>query len=137
MTRWSIGLVMGLSLGAGSSILHAGQERVLSEGVYSDVQASRGGRVYRQACVSCHASGLQGGEMGPGLLGDAFLGAWDGENLGELMALVRETMPQDNPGGLSEEDYLDVLAYMLQVNEFPAGDADLTAESIEDVVIGQ
>ncbi len=73
--------------------------------------------------------------MGPGLVGEPFLGPWDGESLGEMMALVQETMPQDNPGGLSEQDYADVIAYVLQVNEFPAGDDELTVESVEDIVI--
>lgn len=113
----------------------SGQERLLSDGVYSDAQAGRGRRIYRQACSSCHASGLEGGEMGPGLLGDPFLGPWDGESLAEMMALVRDTMPQDNPGGLSEADYAAVIAYLLQVNEFPAGDDDLTADSLDDIVI--
>lgn len=91
--------------------------------------------MYRQACVSCHAKNLEGGEMGPGLLGDPFLEPWDGESLGELMALVQQTMPQDNPGGLSEEAYADVLAYLLKVNDYPSGEADLAAESLEAIVI--
>lgn len=73
--------------------------------------------------------------MGPGLAGAAFLGGWEGASLAELMTLVRLTMPQDNPGGLSEEEYLDVVAYMLQANEFPSGEDDLTIEAIEDIVI--
>ena len=107
----------------------------LSDGVYSDRQANRGRRVYRQTCVSCHAANLEGGEMGPSLFGDPFLEPWAGESLGELMALVQQTMPQDNPGGLSPEAYTDVLAYLLKVNEYPAGEADLTAESLEAIVI--
>lgn len=105
------------------------------DGVYSDRQASRGRRVYRKACVSCHANNLEGGEMGPGLLGDSFLGPWEGESLGELMALLQLTMPQDNPGGLREQDYVDVLAYLLKVNNYPSGEADLTIGSLETVVI--
>ena len=121
---------------AATSVLAATiQEPTLRAGVYSDRQASRGGRVYRQACVSCHASNLEGGEMGPGLLGDPFLGPWGGESLGELMALLQQTMPQDNPGGLSEKDYADVLAYLLKVNEYPSGEAELTVESLEAIVI--
>ena len=62
-------------------------------------------------------------------------GAGPDESLGELMALVQQTMPQDNPGGLSPEAYTDVLAYLLKMNEYPAGEADLTAESLEAIVI--
>ena len=126
-------LVTGL-VGARGTVT-ASQEGGLSDGVYSDSQASRGGRVYRQACSSCHATSLEGGEMGPPLVGGPFLSPWEGESLGELMAYFQQTMPQDNPGGLSEQDYTDVLAYMLRVNEFPSGDGDLTLETVQDIVI--
>ncbi len=111
------------------------QELGLTDGVYSDAQATRGGRIYRQFCSSCHAPNMEGGEMGPGLRGKPFIDPWDGERLAELMSYVQETMPQDNPGSLSDEDYTDVLAYVLKVNEFPAGDLDLTVESVENIVI--
>ena len=62
------------------------------------------------------------------MLGGAFLGGWSGDPLSELLLFVRDTMPQDDPGGLSEMDYSDVLAYILQVNEFPAGDAELDSD---------
>ena len=34
-------------------------------------------------------------------------------------------MPEGNPASLSRRDKADVLAYMLQQNDFPAGDTDL------------
>jgi len=120
---------------AACAVVILAQDRGLTDGVYSDTQATRGGRVYRQACSSCHARNLEGGEMGPGLRGRPFIAPWEGESLAELMAYVQETMPQDNPGGLSEQDYFDVLAYVLKTNEFPSGDVDLTAQSIESIVI--
>ena len=120
---------------AACGVVTLAQERGLTEGVYSDTQATRGGRVYRQACSSCHARNLEGGEMGPGLLGRPFIAPWEGESLAELMAYMQETMPQDNPGGLNEQDYSDVLAYVLKVNEFPSGDVDLTAASVESIVV--
>jgi mono/diheme cytochrome c family protein len=128
--------VLGLFVAVGAcSVVTMTQDRGLTDGVYSDAQATRGSRVYRQACASCHARNLEGGEMGPGLTGGPFISPWAGESLAALMAYVQETMPQDNPGGLNEQDYSDVLAYMLKVNEFPSGDVDLTAESVEHIVI--
>lgn len=111
------------------------QELGLTDGVYSDSQAARGGRIYRQVCSSCHAPKMEGGEMGPSLRGKPFIDPWGGERLAELMSYLQETMPQDNPGSLSDEDYTDVLAYVLKVNGFPAGDLDLTVESVENIVI--
>jgi mono/diheme cytochrome c family protein len=112
----------------------AGQEAVLADGVYTDRQAGRGERVYRTTCESCHAPNLEGSEEGPTLLGDEFLEGWDGEILAELMILMVDTMPEENPGGLSEEEYTDVLAYLLRQNGYPAGD-ELTADALEEILI--
>jgi len=101
------------------------QDHSINDGVYSEEQARRGGRVYRQTCASCHGDDLDGGDMGPGLASSSFVQGWDGAPLSELMLFTRETMPQDNPSGLSVEQYIDVLAYILQANNFPAGDSDL------------
>lgn len=114
----------------------ARQERVLGDGVYSERQANRGARVYRTTCESCHGPRLEGSEEGPTLLGDEFLGGWDGEVLAELMLLMMDTMPAGNPGGLTEEQYTDVIAYLLQQNGYPPGD-ELTSDMLEDVIIAR
>lgn len=110
------------------------QDRVLADGVYTDQQASRGERVYRTVCESCHAPNLEGSEEGSVLIGEEFLGGWDGEVLAELMFLMMDTMPEENPGGLSEEEYTDVLAFLLQENGYPAGD-ELTTDLLEEILI--
>ena len=110
-----------------------GQERTIADGVFSDDQAARGSRVYRESCAACHAANMRGGEMGPGLVGEAFLEGWAGAPLSELMLFTSETMPQDNPGGLTAEQFTDVLAHILKTNEFPAGDADL--EGLDQILI--
>ena len=73
-------------------------------------------------------------EQGPTLLGDEFLEGWDGEVLAELMILMMDTMPGDNPGGLTEEEFTDVLSYLLRENGYPPGD-ELTADMLEEIVI--
>ena len=112
----------------------AGQPGELGDGVYTERQANRGARVYRTTCESCHAPNLEGSEEGPTLRGDEFLEGWDGEVLAELMILMVDTMPEENPGGLAEEEYTDVLSYLLQQNGYPPGD-ELTSETMEDITI--
>ena len=34
-------------------------------------------------------------------------------------------MPDDNPGGLPAQTYADIVAYMLELNDFPAGESEL------------
>ena len=91
--------------------------------------------MYRTTCESCHAPNLEGSEVGPTLLGDEFLEGWDGEVLAELMILMTDTMPEDNPGGLTAGEYMDVLSYLLRENGFPPG-SELTSDALDDIVIG-
>ena len=34
-------------------------------------------------------------------------------------------MPENNPGSLTDQEYVDVIAYMLSFNGMPAGDDEL------------
>jgi hypothetical protein len=46
-------------------------------------------------------------------------------------------MPEDNPGGLSTNTYLDIMAYILDQNGFPAGEVELVSdiEAMKEVVL--
>lgn len=94
-------------------------------GIYSDAQAARGGPIYENACAECHGPSLEGGETAPALAGDDFRWAWNGLSIGDLFERIRISMPEGNPGRLSRSDKASVLAYMLQQNDFPAGDTDM------------
>ena len=60
--------------------------------------------------------------MGPELWGDPFLAQWENKYVGAFFSRIQTTMPEDAPGSLSENEVLDVVAYVLQTNGFPAGD---------------
>lgn len=105
--------------------------RSVWEGVYTEEQAKRGQAVHLDECARCHSETLAGGDFGPPLIGDAFLAAWSGQSAGDLFERIRLSMPQDSPGRLSRQQYADVLTYIFQANQFPAGHEalkpDLTA----------
>lgn len=61
----------------------------------------------------------------PPLARARFLRTWDGRSLATLFAYTRATMPEDNPGSLTDEEYADVIAYILSVGGMPAGEAEL------------
>jgi mono/diheme cytochrome c family protein len=103
--------------------------RSVWEGVYSKEQARRGLTAYREECMKCHGENLTGGEAGPALAGEEFLGKWNGKTAGDLFELVRKTMPSDDPGGLSTRHYADLVAYIFSMNNFPAGDKDLDRDA--------
>src|SRR5215210_3649598 len=97
-------------------------------GVYTEAQAKRGEGVANKSCVSCHGSELMGGEAGPTLVGLEFLGNWNSLSLGDLFDRIHATMPADAPGSLSPQDTSDVIAYVLKLNKYPAGEKELSTD---------
>ena len=101
------------------------------DGVFTEAQAARGRAAYPGACGLCHGRRLNGAPDDPDmpstppLARARFLRTWDGRSLATLFEYTRATMPQDNPGSLADEEYVDVIAYMLSVGGMPAGEADL------------
>ena len=50
---------------------------------------------------------------------------WSGLTVGDLFERIRLSMPEGRPGTLSRQQNADILAYMLSVNQFPAGKTEL------------
>ena len=98
------------------------------DGVYTTEQAKRGEEVYVSHCAACHGAKLEGVEDAPSLAGKAFLDGWDGLTVGALFEKTRKKMPQDNPGHLARQQYLDVVAYLMNANKLPAGKTELPQE---------
>ncbi|MCE2539036.1 MAG: cytochrome c [Acidobacteria bacterium] len=113
---------------AGLSVPAAAQDRTVNDGVYTDQQATRGRTAYREQCAACHAADLFGGEMAPGLKGSGFIGGWSGATLWEFADFTNATMPQDAPGRLTARQLNDVIAFILQSNDYPAGEDELAIE---------
>src|SRR3954469_14603303 len=97
-------------------------------GVYTDAQAKRGEGTANKACASCHGADLMGGEAGPALVGLEFLGNWNQQSLGDFFDRIHSTMPADAPGSLSLQDTADVIARVLQLNKYPAGEKELPTD---------
>jgi len=93
-------------------------------------QAARGEETYQQHCALCHGARLQGTPAAP-LTGEAFRGRWeDGKHtLDDLYYIIRSLMPNNAPGSLSKAQYADVVAYILKVNNYPAGEAELVPKA--------
>lgn len=107
-------------------------------GVYSAEQAQRGKTAYDANCSSCHGPYLEGFRTtgsAKALAREPFMDRWDGGTLDELFEFMRTNMPRSGPERLSDDIKLDILAYILQVNEFPAGSTKLDATSLAGVRI--
>jgi S-disulfanyl-L-cysteine oxidoreductase SoxD len=110
-------------------VLGHSQARTVWDGVYSDEQAERGKAQYAGTCASCHGQALSGSDVAPALAGDAFRSNWGGATLADLFGRLRSTMPAGNPGSLSERAYVDLIAFLLKSNTYPAGQDELGSKS--------
>ena len=108
--------------------------RTVLDGVYTDGQAKRGEAAYSMNCAGCHGEDLFGRAMGP-LRGEHFLDRWREDGLNVLFTHIRTKMPANAAGSLGEATYLDILAYILQVNAFPAGTRELTADAVAGTLL--
>lgn len=86
------------------------------QGSYNREQAEQGRAVFNDVCQRCHIPRdfraiIPQSEYTVAIIGDYF----------ELITL---TMPQDSPGSLPEQQYRDVMAYLLSLNGFPAAEEE-------------
>jgi mono/diheme cytochrome c family protein len=110
------------------------------EGAFTADQAERGKAGFDGVCQRCHGAALNGSEgNGPPLKGGTFLAHWDKDTLGSLWVKIRDTMPLGTPGTLTDEVKLQILAYVLQQNGFPAGKIELPMDvnALEEIGIQQ
>ena len=96
-------------------------DKSLSEGVYTGVQAERGEKVFQKICVECHL---------PAEL-ERTVRSFVGLPVSFLFENLRTTMPENNPGGLSRDEYADVLTYIFELNGFPAGDDEMGSDATD------
>jgi mono/diheme cytochrome c family protein len=137
---WRALIVSGLraavviSLMAASLVVLAGRAlsaqtgKTIWDGVYTVGQATRGEAGYQKECASCHQGDLQGDGFAPALIADAFTLRWQDSSVGDLLTVVKLTMPQDRPSTLGDEAYADIVAYLLKTNRYPAGPEELSKE---------
>ena len=97
-----------------------------ADGVYSKAQARSGAELYEQHCLVCHDKKY----FRP------VLKRWEGQSASVLFDVMAGSMPESNPGGLLDAEYLDIMAYIFSRSRFPAADrmmtmADLPAITIE------
>lgn len=104
------------------------------DGVYTAEQAARGKVSYTRYCSECHEDTLVGGRGRP-LVGTVFWRDWGEDTLDGLFNVMRTTMPRDDPASLAADVYLDVVSYILQVNEFPPGSEELMADATANILV--
>jgi mono/diheme cytochrome c family protein len=93
-------------------------------------QAAAGKTAYNSNCAVCHGSTLTNGTFAPPLAGEYFKTAWFGRTIKAFYGRAK-AMPPASPASLPEATYVDIVAYILEVNGFKAGDVRLPGRDEE------
>ena len=112
--------------------------RSIWSGVFTAAQAKRGDDAYQASCAGCHGSDLRATDPeAVNLSGPAFRAKWNGKTLQERFETIRDTMPPGSANSLGDKTYMDILAFILQFNEFPPGNQELVPETAKGIVFVQ
>jgi hypothetical protein len=89
-------------------------------GLYTEDQAERGRASFRAICSECHYSSE--------FRGTQFQFEWRRRTVWDFYREISRTMPEDAPGSLDPQQYVDIISYVLRANAFPAGAEELTPD---------
>jgi mono/diheme cytochrome c family protein len=117
---WSAALLVLIGVQTVHAQSNGSGSKTIWDGVYTSAQATRGEQAAKQNCASCHAVTEWSNTM--------FITAWSGKSISELHTQIRTTMPFDAPGRLTPSQYADIVAYILKINNIPAGEVELPSE---------
>jgi len=92
-------------------------------------QAEAGATAFSTNCAACHGANLEGTTLGPILSGFAFLQRWSTQTPALLLGNIQSNMPPGGNEGISEEDYINIVAHILGVNGVDAVTDALTAST--------
>ncbi|MEM5388599.1 c-type cytochrome [Paraburkholderia phymatum] len=96
---------------------------------FDQAQATHGKMLYSSACAKCHGAQLQG-VTAPALQGPAFAPASNAHlTIGGVYTYMATNMPADKPGKLKDQDYADIMAFLLYSNGYRPGGGKMTADN--------
>jgi len=122
---------------ASSAAIEAAKEKAAEAGgeyeitiwdqVFSQAQADAGKALYITNCQQCHGPTGRGGPGGPAVTGVVLNKKWADTTFLDYFGFARSAMPPSKPGGIgSDQDYVNIVAYILQMHGAKPGDTELT-----------
>jgi mono/diheme cytochrome c family protein len=111
-------------------------QKTTNDGVYTKAQADGAKKQFDKICADCHPFTVAAKKKPADLpLGDEpFFESWSGRPLSEMVTLIALTMPNDGSATVTDEEALNLVAYILQQNGYPAGSTTLTKATAPAVI---
>ena len=137
VTRPGLALLLSLGLAAcgGESSTSGSTTQSAAPVVTFASQVEAGAEAYATNCAICHGANLEGSTLGPLLSGFSWVRRWGTQTPTLLLGNIQANMPPGGNESITEEDYLNIVAHMLQVNGVDGITEALSASSdfvIED-----
>jgi mono/diheme cytochrome c family protein len=106
-------------------------QKTTNDGVYTKAQADGAKAQFDKICAECHPFTVAAKKKPKDVpLGDEpFFENWEGRSLDAIITTIVLTMPNDGSGVVTDAEAVDLVAYILQQNGFPAGETALTKDS--------
>jgi cytochrome c len=143
-----VALAMAPACGSSSAPEPAAPAAAASEPVHTEpaepaaltfaAQVERGAGLYAANCAGCHGDGGQGTAKGPAVVGDGVLPLDPPQSAKhrkvqfktalDVFLWVKQNMPAGDPGSLTDDEYVAILAFDLKANGVELDEA-LGAES--------
>ena len=101
-------------------------KKSVQDGVYSAAQAERGEKVFEKACLECHP---------PEEFTGGYMAGWAGRTAHDLVEAIRDTMPENNPGSLKRQEFIDIVAYLFKINALPPGENKMDGKTVKQIQI--
>jgi mono/diheme cytochrome c family protein len=101
-----------------------------TDGLISAAQADRGKSEFEARCLECHVIG--------DFTGEEFEWSWRRQTAWNLYREMSINMPEDFPGDLDDQQYVDIVTYMLRINGYQIGGPELqpTEASLSPIELG-
>ncbi|MDB2544512.1 hypothetical protein N9X63_05520 [Woeseiaceae bacterium] len=112
-------LLLALSL---VSLSIADDAPSINDKIYTKKQAKTGETLYKNNCLICHNKKY----FRP------VFKTWENQSLGTFFLVMSSSMPENNPGSLVHQEYIDILAYILSLNRYSSGKEELS-NSVDDL----
>jgi len=123
----SLCCLVGVTVVLASVGTDAAAQGPATPGAFSAAQAEGGQAPYARSCAECHGATLRGSAHAPELAGASFMSVWGSRTTRDLFDNIRQEMPPDQPGSLSDEAYLNIVAFILQSSGRASGPEALRA----------